>query len=215
VYCGNREKVADKSVANREADDRFTQLFYMEIVLYVSTTDHLDMTAEDTGADSWRQHTSAFDRVRSVALSASEPRTAGWIGEEAMVADNTARDHLERLVEMRMLQSESTAEGTAYYPDPVYVRTREIRALVEEHDRDQLGTLAADLQADIEEWADTYDSAGPDEVRAAAARAGRSAEAARECQRVASDWEHARYRLSLVEDALGRYGEFTGRPSTA
>jgi predicted ArsR family transcriptional regulator len=167
------------------------------------------------GTEAWREHTSAFDRVRSVALSTSRPRTVAWIAEEALVADNTAREHLERLVDMRILQAEATDGGTTYYPDPVYVRTREIRTLLQEHDRDDLVALAADLKADIEEWADAHDATGPDDVRAAAAHPGTSAAQARERRRVASDWEHAQYRLSLVEDALGRYGEFTDRPSTA
>jgi predicted ArsR family transcriptional regulator len=170
---------------------------------------------EPPGAKPWRQQTSAFDRVRSVALSVSEPRSVAWIAGEALVADNTAREHLERLVEMRILQAEPGDAGTTYYPDPVYVRTREIRSLVEEHDRDDLAALASDLRGDIEEWADTYESADPDELRSRTARPGCSQNDASEYRRVASDWDHARYRLSLIEDALGRYGEFTGRPSTA
>jgi 2-polyprenyl-6-methoxyphenol hydroxylase-like FAD-dependent oxidoreductase len=42
-----------------------------------------------------------------------------------------------------------------------------------------------------------------------------SADETRARRRVASDWEHTRYRLSLVEDALARYDEFTDRPAPA
>jgi predicted ArsR family transcriptional regulator len=188
----------------------------MEIIVYIGAPNGVPRLSTPTiQRGPWREHTSAFDRVRTVALSLSEPRTAAWIAGEALVAENTARDHLERLVDMRMVQTRASGTGTTYYPDPVYVRTREIRSLVEDHDRDALLELAADLKADIEAWADAYDGTSSDEIRAEAARPDRSEAETRERRRVASDWEHARYRLSLVEDALDRYGEFTGRPSTA
>lgn len=167
------------------------------------------------GADAWREHTTGFDRVQSVALTASEPRTAAWVATEALVAENTARRHLQRLVDLNVLVAETDGDATTYYPDPVYVRTREVRALVDDHDRDGLTALAADLHADIEAWRDEYDAAMPDDVRSGAAAEQTSAAAARERQRVASDWEHARYRLSLVEDALERYDEFSTDRATA
>jgi hypothetical protein len=50
--------------------------------------------AEDApGVKAWKEHTSAFDRVRSVIETASQPRSASAIAEEALVAENTARTH--------------------------------------------------------------------------------------------------------------------------
>ncbi|NHN48005.1 ArsR family transcriptional regulator [Halostella sp. JP-L12] len=177
------------------------------------TTD--DSTDDPPGTATWKEHTSAFDRVQSVALTVSEPRTASWIAEEALVAENTARSHLQRLTDLNVLTANNSTDATRYYPDPVYVRTRELRALVDEHDRDELVDLAADLKADIEEWQSEYDVANPDDVRVGAVAEEVSAEAARKRRRDASDWEHTRYRLSLVQDALEHYGEFTGRSALA
>lgn len=168
-----------------------------------------------SGADAWREHTTGFDRVQSVALTASEPRSAAWVATEALVAENTARRHLQRLVDLNVLVTNTDGDAATYYPDPVYVRTREIRALVDDHDRDGLTALAADLHADIEAWQAEYDAATPDGVRAGAAAERASAAAARDRRHTASDWEHARYRLSLVEDALERYDEFTTDRATA
>lgn len=179
------------------------------------TDDPGDGADDAPGVAAWKERTTAFDRVRSVALAVAEPRTAAWIAGEAAVAENTARRHLGRLADLNVLTADADGDATTYYPDPVYVRTRELRALVDEHDRDGLSGLAAELQADVERWRAEYDAAGPDEVRAGAAAADASAAEARERRRVASDWEHARYRLSLVEDALERYDEFTTRPAPA
>lgn len=174
-----------------------------------------DTTEGAPGEKAWKEHTSGFDRVQSVALTLSEPRSAAWIAGEALVAENTARRHLQRLAELNVLTAETDGDARTYYPDPVYVRTRELRALVDEHDRDELTALAADLKADVEQWREEYDASSPNGVRLHAIDDAVSAAEARERRHVASDWEHTRYRLSLVEDALERYGEFTDRPAPA
>jgi predicted ArsR family transcriptional regulator len=164
---------------------------------------------DEAGDAAWKAHASAFDRVRAVALSLSDPRSAAWIADEALVAENTARRHLERLADLHVLTADAAGDAVRYYPDPVYVRTRDLRELVAEHDRDELAGLAANLKAEIESWRDEYDVASPDELRSTAATEGVSADDATERRRAASDWELAAYRLSLVEDALSRYDEYS------
>lgn len=178
--------------------------------------DPVEADGETPGDAAWREHTTAFDRVRSVALSLSEPRPAGWIAAEALVAENTARRHLERLADLHVLTTDATGSAVTYYPDPVYVRTRDLRELVAEHDRDELAELATELKADVESWEDEYDVPSPDALRRTVAAEGTSAADAIERRRVASDWELAEYRLSLVEDALSRYDEYSDtRTATA
>lgn len=167
------------------------------------------------GTAAWKEQTSAFDRIQRVALTVSKPRPAAWIAEEALVAENTARTHLQRLTDLNVLTADTAGDATTYYPDPVYVRTREVRSLVDDHDQNELTDLAADLKADIEEWMAEYDAAGPTDVRISSTATDVSATEARDRRRVASDWEHAQYRLSLIEDALERYDEFTSRPMEA
>lgn len=183
----------------------------------MGSTDQDDATASpDTSGDSaWKEHTTAFDRVRSVALSLSEPRSASWIADEAVVAENTARRHLERLASLHVLTTDTTGSAVTYYPDPVYIRTRDVRELVTDHDHDALAELAAGLKADIESWRDEYDVTSPDELRSTAAAEGTSADEAVERRRAASDWELSKYRLSLIEDALSRYDEYSDvQPAT-
>lgn len=61
------------------------------------------MSEGSPGVEAWKERTTAFDRVRSVAESASGPQTVPEIAADAAVAENTARNHLDRLVAMNVL----------------------------------------------------------------------------------------------------------------
>ncbi|WP_435183678.1 DUF7342 family protein [Halobellus sp. EA9] len=165
------------------------------------------------GIDTWKAHQTAFDRVRSVALTLSEPRSAGWIAERARVADNTARDHLQRLVEMDVLRTTATDGATRYAPDPLYTRMRALRDLLDGRDRDDLLALKADLQAQIETWRDRYEVDSPTDLRERAAETDTASET-RDLRQTANDWDIVRYRLRLVEDAVEHYAEYAGGAPT-
>ncbi|MFC6733736.1 MULTISPECIES: ArsR family transcriptional regulator [unclassified Haladaptatus] len=167
------------------------------------------MTGDAPGATAWKKHTSAFDRVRSVAVTLDQPRTADWIADQALVAGNTARGHLARLVEMNALQSISRGQATVYRPDPLYTRMRVLRDLLDGRDRDDLVALRADLQEQVETWREQYGVSSSSELWEQAAQTGSAAET-RAYREVASDWELVCYRLSLVEDAIEHYSEYSG-----
>ena len=164
------------------------------------------------GTERWVEETSAFDRVRSVAFALQQPRTAGQIAESAHVSEKTARDHLRRLVEMDVMLEETGEGPTTYYPDPAYMRYREVRTLAREHDRDELTDIVATLKRDIEEWRDEFDVETPDELHASVADANVSKEAVYERQKIAEDWEFTEHRLGLIKDALAEYDRLTTRP---
>ena len=166
-------------------------------------------------AETWAEHASAFDRVRAVTMTVDEPRPAAWVGERADVAESTARAHLERLGEMGVVRTGTDGEATVYEPDPAYVRFREVRRLVNDHDADELTGFAADVKDEIERLEEAHDAESPDELRQRATSAETTAAEARELRRAVSDWTHYRYRLSLLEDAVARYDEYdAGRSAT-
>lgn len=167
------------------------------------------MTDAEAGVDAWKEHTSAFDRVRSVAQTLARPRSASWIAEEAAVAPNTAHDHLDRLVDLNVLREVPGESATLYEPDPLHVRIQTIRDLLEEHDRADLVELKRSLQEEIETWRAEYDVDSPAELRELAA-ATETAEETRRIDRVANEWELVTYRLSVVEDAIENYSDYTG-----
>lgn len=161
-------------------------------------------------SETWVDQTTAFDRVRSVALSLSEPRPAAWIAEEAQVAENTARSHLSRLADLGVLRTSSTEEGTAYAPDPIYSRSQDIRELVQNNTEDQLASRAVEYQEELEAIRTGHEADSPEALRASVATA-EGPEEARERLEAASDWEYARYRLDLISEALEYYEAYRSR----
>lgn len=171
------------------------------------------MTDEtNPGTKRWIEETSAFDRVRSIAFALQQPRAAGRIADTAHVSEKTARGHLRRLVEMDVLLEEAGDGPTTYYPDPGYMRYREVRTLAREHDRDELTAMVATLKGDIEDWQDEYDVESPDELRVSVADADVSEAAVYDRQQIAEDWEFTKHRLGLIRDALDQYDRLTARP---
>jgi hypothetical protein len=160
------------------------------------------------GVKAWKEHTTAFDRVQSVATTVSQPRSASYIADEAHVAENTARNHLERLVNLNVLLKSDGDDGARYAPDPLHTRLQTLRDLLETHDRDGLIELKAELQAQIEDWEAEYGVASPDDLRTRAA-ASDTASRTRELKRTANEWDLTRYRLSILEDAIENYATYT------
>ena len=161
----------------------------------------------------WKEHASAFDRVKSVTMTLSEAQPAPWIAEEAAVSPNTARDHLHRLIDLGVVTATEKDGTRRYYPDPLYTRLRDVRELLQETTKQELSEQAADLKADIAAWKTEYGADSPDTLRERAAADDVSAEQAYEFVRIASDWELAQYRLSLVQDAIENYDSWTTDPS--
>jgi hypothetical protein len=167
---------------------------------------------QPTGVDRWIESTTAFDRVRSVAFALQRPRSAREVSERAHVAEKTARDHLERLAEMDALLKGTDRGPTTYYPDPGYVRFREVRTLAREHDRDELVEQVAALKREIEGWQSEYGVETPAELRASVADVGVPEAEVYERQSIADDWELSEHRLELLREALGQYDRLTARP---
>lgn len=167
------------------------------------------MDTDPRGTAAWTEHASAFDRVRAIAVTLDRPRSADWIAEEAVVAGNTARNHLSRLVEMNVLRANTSGQATTYEPDPLYRRLRALHDVLDGRDRDDLLEIQATLQERIEAWRETYDVDSPRALREKATHAETATET-RERRDAAADWDVVRYRLDLVRDAVEHYAEYTG-----
>jgi len=170
--------------------------------------------AESEWVETWKEHASAFDRVKSVTMTLTESRPASWIAEEAAVSPNTARDHLDRLIDLGVVTATTVDRTRYYYPDPLYTRLRDVRELLEETTKQELSEQAAQLKEEIAAWKTEYDAASPDALRERAAADDISADEAYELTQVASDWELAQYRLSLVQDAFENYDTWMSGPSS-
>lgn len=170
--------------------------------------DAVDIGDEAQHTDEWKEEMPGVDRVISVVLTINQPRTVDWIADKAEVSPTTARDHLERLVDLRVLSAIEQRGAKTYYPDAAYQRFREVSQLIEEHTRDEIETITITAKEDIEELKETYGVEGPDELRKLATAEKTSSAEAREYFKKASEWDSHRHMVSIAEEALDQYGEF-------
>lgn len=172
------------------------------------------MVDPDPSTEVWKKHTGPFDRVRSVSQSLSTPRTASWIAAEANVSERTARDHLNRLVEMTVLLEFDDNGTTTYTPDPIFQRFQVVRELLDEHDQDGLLDLKEDLHARIETWQDEYGVTSPENLRELATGTD-STEQATEIRRIAAEWDVTNYHLGIVEDVVNNFDTYSAHRTSA
>jgi len=165
------------------------------------------MVNDSRGVEAWKNHTTAFDRVRSIVEGLDQARTAQYIAEAAAVSETTAHNHLKRLGEMDVIRTVSGKDAKRYEPDPLYARFRTLRELINEHNHQELLELKADLQQQIENTEERYGVHSPTTLREQAAETNTAAETV-ELVEAASDLELTRYHLSIVDDAIDKYTEY-------
>ena len=164
------------------------------------------MVGSNSSLETWIEHTSPFERVWSVIQPVSEPRSANWVASEAAVADETARTHLDQLVEVGVLVADTDTDPKTYAPDPIYQRFQTIRELLAEHDRDDLEQLKANLRGQIATWQADYEAESPAALRERAADA--DPEKTTSIRRTAADWDLAEYRLKVIGQVLRNYDTY-------
>lgn len=181
-------------------------------------TPHLDGTNGDEtprGTEAWKAQTKAIERVIDVAMTLEQPRTAGWLSEEAAVAEQTAREYLDLLADLGMLTA-TTAHGvTRYQPDSAYVRFRTIAGCVEQHSKDELLDAVEVLREQTTALETEYNVESPDELRTLATADDTPIEDIKEYRQVAAEWESLCHRLSIFQQSVERYDEFDRGAETA
>jgi len=164
---------------------------------------------QDDHVEARKDSVDGIDRVISVAMSLEQPRTAGYVGDKAHVSENTARKHLERLVELRILVAVEQRGAKTYFPDQAYQHFREVSQMVEEHDRSKIEEITISAKEEIERLKETYEVDSPTELRSEATAETTSSEEAREYFKRASEWDQHLRMLSVAEEALDRYGDIS------
>lgn len=153
------------------------------------------------GEEAWKENSTPFERVRSVVLAVSEPRSADYVANEAAVSEETATSHLDSLVDLTVVLEHDVGDQTKYGPDPLYTRFQTIRDLLDAHDRDGLTEIRDELRDQIETWRSEYSVDSPDALRDRAAER-ESSPASEEPHQVTHEWELVEHRLSLITDAI-------------
>lgn len=174
-------------------------------------------SAEDSarGIDAWQAQTKAIERVIDVAQTVEQPRTASWIAEQAAVAEQTARDHLDLLTDLGVLTATTVHSVTRYQPDAAYARFRTVSQCVEQHTKDDLLDAVEEVREETAAIKTEYGVETPDELRALATDDESPIPDIKEYRRVAAEWDSLRHRLSIYQEALERYNEFDRSAVTA
>ena len=96
---------------------------------------------------SWPESMDETSRVRAVAETVREPRSARWIAKRADVGVEATREHLERLDAIESVQNGETQ----YRPDPDDLHER-FRSEIANKSTSELHHLQDLIEADIENW---------------------------------------------------------------
>ena len=153
--------------------------------------------------DSWTDAMTARERVETIATTLSAPRTANWVADQADVKWDTAKKHLDDLVESGVLL---VTEDDRYVPDPTRAYFDHLRELILTNDRETLrGELEA-ISKRIEEWKTTYDVGAPEELEATLAD-DLAPEEIRERRKALRRWENSLRSRETIRTALGMYDQ--------
>lgn len=153
--------------------------------------------------ESWTESTTARERVETIGTTLSQARSANWVATQAEVNWDTAKKHLDSLVESGTLVR--TDDGK-YVPDPTAAYFDRLRQLIVENDKEELrGELEA-IAERIEGSRSTYEVATPEELEATLA-ADLPPEAVRERRQVLRRWENSVRSREMIETALRLYDD--------
>lgn len=168
--------------------------------------DDIDVPKE---VETWVDETKGVERIISVAITTSKPRTADWIGEQAQVSEQTARDHLQTFAELGVIASFTSSGVTRYHADEAFLHYREVSRCVEQYTKEELSELIEDYQEQIDQIKTEHEVEVPDDLRAKAASEDIKIAELRQFKKTAAEWETYRDQLEVFEDAVRRFDKFT------
>ncbi|WP_226483337.1 winged helix-turn-helix domain-containing protein [Natrinema amylolyticum] len=120
----------------------------------------------DAVREKWKENTSTFERVRTVIKTTYDGMTASEIADKALVAEGTARGHLEELADSGYVKKTSDPNRGA----TLYQRSMESLILENAHDileNADTGTIlnrVNDMQAEINEYRDRTGVEEPEDI---------------------------------------------------
>jgi len=153
--------------------------------------------------ESWTDSMTARERVETIATTLSTPRTANWVAEQADVKWDTAKKHLENLVESGVLL---VTNDDKYVPDPTRAYFDHLRELILTNDKEELRGEFESISERIEDWKTTYDVESFEELEASLAD-DRDPDEIRERRRVLRRWENSQHSRETIRTALRLYDD--------
>lgn len=153
--------------------------------------------------DHWTESMTARDRVETIATTLDEPRTANWVANQAEVKWDTAKKHLDNLVEAGTLL---LTDDDQYVPDATRAYFDTLRDLILTNSQEDLRTELEAIAERLDEWKTEYDVDSIDELEATLAE-DRGPEDISERRRVLRRWENSLRTRQTIQTALTLYDD--------
>lgn len=153
--------------------------------------------------DHWTESMTARERVETIATTLEEPRTANWVAEQAEVKWDTAKKHLDDLVDAGTLL---VTDDDRYVPDPTRAYFDTLRELILDNSRSDLRAELEAIAERVDEWKTEYDVESIDDLEASLAD-DREPEDVGERRRVLRRWENSLRTRRTIQTALTLYDD--------
>lgn len=118
----------------------------------------------EAAVEEWKQETTTRERVRSVVQRIQEPTPASTIADRAHASEPVVRDTLADLVEIGLVETLETRQGTLYKRNDQMYIYRQVVDLQESYDEEELVTKLQDLKETINSLREKYGAESPMEL---------------------------------------------------
>ena len=153
--------------------------------------------------DHWTESMTARERVETIATTLEEPRTANWVAEQAEVKWDTAKKHLDDLVDAGTLL---VTDDDRYVPDPTRAYFDTLRELILDNSRSDLRAELEAIAERVDEWKTEYDVESIDDLETSLAD-DREPEDVGDRRRVLRRWENSLRTRRTIQTALTLYDD--------
>ena len=114
--------------------------------------------------EDWKAETTTRERIRTVVQRIQDPTSAAAIAEQAHASEPVVRDALADLVDLGVVETLETTQGTLYKRnDHMYIYQQVVK-LHEAYDEDELVTELQSLKETVNTWRDKHNVESPTEL---------------------------------------------------
>lgn len=112
----------------------------------------------------WKRETTTRERIRSVVQRVRDPTPASRIADRARASEPVVRDTLADLVDLGLVETRETGQGTLYKRNDRMYIYRQVSELHETYDEDELVAELQDLKETVNTLRDKYGVESPAEL---------------------------------------------------
>lgn len=148
--------------------------------------------------EEWKEETTSFERITSVADTTTEPTFASEIAERAAVSEPTARRHLKSLAEVGRIEAVAAEQGTKYRRSPSTLAMRRISGLHRQYSKPELQNGIEELREKLQALREKHGVNDPDDLAT-------TLEAGSDDWTDVSRWRSLEENLEIAKAALSLY----------